>query len=311
MEAEILDYKEQVAALDSALQADPANEELLTIKTELLELITLTETLLQQERQTAASTAAVAPSTSTISFASSVTQPSSSISTSTSQPSSPPAASQGRDLSTQRTQKPGGASASASDASNQPIYQPPAPTRHWVVGERCRALYAADGKFYEATILGVATGAEGPIYSVQYKGYETTAPSTLTAQDLKVIPDTKKYQKGHQSLASTTTTEAGSAAGGVADADKRKRGAEGGAGGEGAKKKKSTPSEQVQKQMAWQNFAKGGVKKAKGSGGMLKKSIFATPDNPEGKVGVVGSGKGMTQFQQRGKHVYGSAPSSQ
>ncbi|CAG8492854.1 4952_t:CDS:2, partial [Cetraspora pellucida] len=31
-----------------------------------------------------------------------------------------------------------------------------------------------------------------------------------------------------------------------------------------------------------------------------KRSIFATPENPEGKVGVVGSGKPMTQFQQRG-----------
>ncbi|CAG8498494.1 10679_t:CDS:2 [Paraglomus occultum] len=30
-----------------------------------------------------------------------------------------------------------------------------------------------------------------------------------------------------------------------------------------------------------------------------KKSIFATPENPEGKVGVVGSGRPMTQFQQR------------
>ncbi|KAG0339676.1 hypothetical protein BG000_001634 [Podila horticola] len=278
MEAEILNYKEQVAALDSALQADPANEELLTIKTELLELITLTETLLQQEQQAAALTAAVAPPTTTISSSSIAPLTSS---TSTSQPSSPQASSQGRDSSTQRTQKPGGTS--AADASSQPIYQPPAPTKHWVVGDRCRALYASDGKFYEATIMGVATGAEGPIYSVQYKGYETTAPSTLTAQDLKVIPDTKKYQKGHHTPAAAA--EAGSVVGGaVAEGDKRKRGEEGGAGGEGTKKKKSTPSEQVQKQMAWQNFAKGGTKKAKGSGGILKKSIFATPDNPEGKV---------------------------
>ncbi|KAF9389363.1 hypothetical protein CPC16_005867 [Podila verticillata] len=282
MEAEILNYKEQVAALDSALQADPANEELLTIKTELLELITLTETLLQQEQQAAAaSTAAVAPSTTS---STSSVAPLTSTSSSTSQPSSPPT-SQGRDPSTQRTPK------SASDASNQPIYQPPVPTKNWVVGDRCRALYAADGKFYEATILGVATGAEGPIYSVQYKGYEATAPSTLTAQDLKVVPDIKKYQKGHHQPSSASTAETGSIAETTAsDGDKRKRG--------------------VQKQMAWQNFAKGGTKKAKGSGGILKKSIFATPDNPEGKVGVVGSGKGMTQFQQRGKHVYGSSPSS-
>ncbi|CAO3634941.1 unnamed protein product [Mucor hiemalis] len=72
------------------------------------------------------------------------------------------------------------------------------------------------------------------------------------------------------------------------------------------KKKKTVEFEN--KKNAWLNFATGtNSKKKKSVGGAApinKKSIFKTPDNPEGKVGVVGSGKGMTTFQQRGKHVY-------
>ncbi|KAG0336382.1 hypothetical protein BG004_008081 [Podila humilis] len=338
MEAEILNYKEQVAAIDSALQADPSNEELLTIKTELLELISLTETLLQQEQSAAASafpaTSEVAAAVPAIAQQHSTPSNSvalSSFSSSSSSPTVPlspqSSSTHGQDLSTQRTTPVSKKTSASDDSSNQPIYQPPQPTRNWTAGERCRALYSADGKYYEATILGVATGADGQnIYSVQYKGYETSPPATLTAQDLKILPDMKKYQKHHHqnqktagATSSSNVTESGT---GSVEGDKRKRGAEGGAtattsgvdGGTTATKKKkgSGPSEQVQKQMAWQSFAKGGSKKgAKGSSSILKKSIFATPDNPEGKVGVVGSGKGMTQFQQRGKHVYGSATSSQ
>jgi survival-of-motor-neuron-related-splicing factor 30 len=72
-----------------------------------------------------------------------------------------------------------------------------------------------------------------------------------------------------------------------------------------------------QRQNSWQKFASGGggsssstSSKAKATSSLkvappLKKtSMFSTPDDPNAKVGVVGSGKGMTQFQQRGKHVY-------
>lgn len=34
---------------------------------------------------------------------------------------------------------------------------------------------------------------------------------------------------------------------------------------------------------------------------LAKKSIFATSDNPKAKVGVTGSGRGMTDFEQRKK----------
>lgn len=37
-----------------------------------------------------------------------------------------------------------------------------------------------------------------------------------------------------------------------------------------------------------------------------KGSIFAVPDNPEAKVGVVGSGKGMTEYKNANRHDFNS-----
>lgn len=41
--------------------------------------------------------------------------------------------------------------------------------------------------------------------------------------------------------------------------------------------------------------------------GTKKSSIFAVPDDPNGKVGVIGSGRGITDFHQRGRHDFGAA----
>ncbi|KAF9185037.1 hypothetical protein BGZ51_002979 [Haplosporangium sp. Z 767] len=293
--SDLISYKEQVATIETALLADPTNEELLTLKTELLELITLTETLLQQEKvqqqQQESSTAAT--------IASPVSVGPSSVSATASPNRSAFSPQSGSGLSTPTATNVGASSTDKSPpASNQPIYVPPAPPRNWSVGDRCRALYAADGKYYDATIRAIASG--GQVISVEYKGYANSPPVTLGPQDLKPVYEHKKHSKSN----------AGAGAVDEADKSQKKRGAEGAAGEGGFKKKKGSGAvnEQVQKQMAWQNFAKGGAKKAKGT--ILKKSIFATPDNPEGKVGVVGSGKGMTQFQARGKHIYGNSPQS-
>jgi len=82
------------------------------------------------------------------------------------------------------------------------------------------------------------------------------------------------------------------------DKDKKKK------SGEGQKK----INEQNLKQKSWLAFASGSAmapgRKTTKTKRLVqppinKRSIFATPENPEGKVGVVGSGKPMTQFQQR------------
>lgn len=38
--------------------------------------------------------------------------------------------------------------------------------------------------------------------------------------------------------------------------------------------------------------------------GRKRESIFKSPDDPFGKVGVTGSGKGLTEFQRREKHLH-------
>ena len=55
------------------------------------------------------------------------------------------------------------------------------------------------------------------------------------------------------------------------------------------------------KQNSWQQFMKTTTNKKRGHPFLKKESMFRTPDSVEGKVGVVGSGKGMTQYDDTRK----------
>ncbi|CAI7880493.1 unnamed protein product [Closterium sp. NIES-53] len=58
------------------------------------------------------------------------------------------------------------------------------------------------------------------------------------------------------------------------------------------------------KQNTWQQFQTKGIKKKAGFlTGRKKESIFKSPEDVGGKVGVVGSGQGMTDFQKRDKNL--------
>uniref|UniRef100_A0A7N0RFS3 Tudor domain-containing protein n=1 Tax=Kalanchoe fedtschenkoi TaxID=63787 RepID=A0A7N0RFS3_KALFE len=63
---------------------------------------------------------------------------------------------------------------------------------------------------------------------------------------------------------------------------------------------------QNKRQNAWQQFqtTKGKTKKVGFFSGRKRESIFKSPDDPQGKVGVTGSGKGLTDFQRREKHLH-------
>ena len=67
------------------------------------------------------------------------------------------------------------------------------------------------------------------------------------------------------------------------------------------------------KQQGWKSFQSKAVKKkVKGASGVLLKrgsSIFASPDTVNGRVGVVGSGQGMTEFQDTRKKYKVTGPS--
>ncbi|KAK9287365.1 hypothetical protein L1049_015782 [Liquidambar formosana] len=63
---------------------------------------------------------------------------------------------------------------------------------------------------------------------------------------------------------------------------------------------------QNKRQNAWQQFqtTKGKTKKVGFFSGRKRESIFKSPEDPNGKVGVTGSGKGLTEFQKREKHLH-------
>ncbi|KAB1208630.1 Survival of motor neuron-related-splicing factor 30 [Morella rubra] len=63
---------------------------------------------------------------------------------------------------------------------------------------------------------------------------------------------------------------------------------------------------QNKRQNAWQQFqtTKGKAKKIGFFSGRKRESIFKSPEDPNGKVGVTGSGKGLTEFQKREKHLH-------
>ncbi|KAG8086626.1 hypothetical protein GUJ93_ZPchr0010g8211 [Zizania palustris] len=69
---------------------------------------------------------------------------------------------------------------------------------------------------------------------------------------------------------------------------------------------------QNKRQNAWQQFqtTKGKTKKVGFFSGRKKESIFKSPDDHRGKVGVTGSGKGLTEFQRREKHLHSKDGSS-
>jgi survival-of-motor-neuron-related-splicing factor 30 len=70
---------------------------------------------------------------------------------------------------------------------------------------------------------------------------------------------------------------------------------------------KTIDNERNMKQNAWKSFQHNAIKKkAKGTSGVLSKrgtSIFASPETVDGRVGVVGSGQGMTAFQDARKKL--------
>ncbi|KAF1802917.1 hypothetical protein V8B55DRAFT_1500825 [Mucor lusitanicus] len=165
------------------------------------------------------------------------------------------------------------------------------------VDQEVMARWSGDGEFYKATITAI--GGADQVFSVKFKGYSEA--EFVKAEDIKPLQSKKRTgvfeNVGEPKKKRKDTTASSASAGG---------GGGGGAVAPTGKKKKAAEFES--KKNAWLNFATGSSKKKKATPVINKKSIFKTPDNPEGKVGVIGSGKGMTSYQQRGKHIY--APST-
>jgi hypothetical protein len=170
------------------------------------------------------------------------------------------------------------------------------------------ALWAADGKFYDARIDSALPGGR---YNVVFRGYRDKI--AVAAADICLRASEPREGEGEG---------AGEAAGGdaAAGADASEEENDDATPADfvvpdhlrilptdterareskrrqlrqlkKAFKRKRAESEQVRRQSSWQSFAK----RARVVGALNRRSIFAAPETPDGRVGVTGSGRDMTE----------------
>ncbi|GAA6064082.1 hypothetical protein JCM10212_002724 [Sporobolomyces blumeae] len=269
---ELETYEYQLAQLKLGLAKDPGNTEFLTLKDEL-------ESLIDLIRQSIAPPQAPAPAPPAASASSSTATPS--TSRGTSQPSSS------------------------------------APKREYKTGDDCSARYEGDGKWYPARITSIAGSSDQPVFTVVFKGYDT--PETVSLKDLRPANSHAGHGAAAASASASASAGAAAAAAGASGAgEKRKAGerelSQAELDKEKKKKKnekkaetqKAKAEEQAAKQKGWQSFAKKSAKKGVNIPGISGESMFRSPADmaPQARVGVVGSGRGVTKAQERKRATF-------
>lgn len=182
------------------------------------------------------------------------------------------------------------------------------PSHTWSAGDECLAKYSGDGAWYPARITSIGGAAENRVYSIMFKGYNTT--ELVKASEIKPLPpnyaNVTPSSSNKRKLSKVEEEER----------EKKKKKNE-----KKLESKAAKAKEQMQKQATWQKFAKKSEKKGVHIAGVSGTSIFKTPDNPLGKgvfitmlsrqlsdtsrlVGVTGSGKGMTEVASKSKHKF-------
>ncbi|KAF9777398.1 hypothetical protein BJ322DRAFT_1063542 [Thelephora terrestris] len=199
-------------------------------------------------------------------------------------------------LTEQALAQQGAASTSSSAAgSSKKQNAQPTFTPNWKAGDECLAKYSSDGQWYPARIASVGGSVENRVYTIVFKVYNST--ELVNSSSIKAIPP--NYQASNNPYLASTSNKRKMT---KVEEEERER-----------KKKKNEKKvevraqkakEQNEKQATWKKFAKKSEKKGIHIAGVAGTSIFKTPDNPMGKVGVTGSGKGMTAVAAPQKHKF-------
>ncbi|CEJ53700.1 hypothetical protein PMG11_00049 [Penicillium brasilianum] len=287
LEAEVKEFKIQLETVQSSLQVEPDNTELQSLKTELEELITLTETAIA-ELKPPAPAAKPKPSTAP-------TQESWSSKDSVSRPSQP-----------------------TLDRADEAATTAPPPAASFAVNDTVLARWVSgDNAFYPARITSITGSSSNPVYLVSFKSYATV--ENLTAKDIRPIAgsDSRKRKADGNPGSSASPSPAPpsvshanviSAAADInptlANQARQEPSKVGDASARPAKvpRKVKANKELEAGKNNWQSFA------AKGKGKFGKKdSMFRTGDSVNARVGFTGSGQQMRRDPTRTRHVYQQA----
>ncbi|XVF86191.1 hypothetical protein PTKIN_Ptkin18bG0020600 [Pterospermum kingtungense] len=262
-------YKEQLQQVRQLLGDDPANLEYVDMEKELVEVIALTEELLATAKQNEIS---------------------------------------GSDVRTSVSESP----AQSKETMKTSDYENKFP-----IGSKVQAVWSEDGEWYDATVEAITPNG----YYVCFDGWgnkEEVDPANVRAIEYNALLEAEKVAEATKQAIKRKIAQAASvdfqsrslpAKLRIADDDPEDVKA--------AKRKKihafkskmrleQLEVAQNKRQNAWQQFqtTKGKTKKVGFFSGRKRESIFKSPDDPFGKVGVTGSGKGLTDFQKREKHLH-------
>jgi survival-of-motor-neuron-related-splicing factor 30 len=182
------------------------------------------------------------------------------------------------------------------------------------VKELVLAKWSGDKQFYEATIITKTGSSADPVYTVSFKVDNST--ETKRKHEVRAMPGKKRKAEGAPTASvppppAASTSDPGLngtviTAAPVVDKSAMQRKepsmvSDGPTRMQPEKKKLKGGKVMETKKANWQSFMQNGPKKTAISASKHKESMFRTPDAPNAKVGVVGSGKPMQKDQSRAK----------
>eukprot|EP00743_Colponemidia_sp_Colp-15_P002290 GILK01002481.1.p1 GENE.GILK01002481.1~~GILK01002481.1.p1 ORF type:complete len:352 (-),score=62.52 GILK01002481.1:206-1204(-) len=305
-------YRSQLAQVEQALSADPSNETIKKLKHDLEEVIALTEDLVQFKPEEARESpensprAAAGDESPELPTSPTEMQTGSFVGRFCLAPFT-----DGKNYTAIiRNVKPDGkclvdyvgGGPGEVPTSNIRLLQPP-PAEKLVPGLLCQAIFLEDGLYYNARIEEVRGKGR---YFVTFTEYNQS--QEISADGIRLSAQAKKNDKkrsAEEMLANFQVPDKLKIK--PTDSEDEKQ----------IKKKKihsmktalrrkKMEEETNAKQSTWKSFTKkvttAKPKTGSISGGKLRESMFKSPDTVDGKVGVTGSGKGMTHYSQLGKY---------
>jgi survival-of-motor-neuron-related-splicing factor 30 len=312
LEEQVNGYREQLADIDAALAADAQNEELLAVKSQLVDVLQLTTDLLATARQqqqaaivaaaraaaasfNASNAATIAATTSATAFVANNVALTNNATTTLvpllTHHTAAVATSTGIVGSSQTTTN------NMNTASTASSIAP---------GTVCKAIWSGDGELYTATIKRLLPNGD---VVVQFEGYtddvtvkrEAVQLNSGAAAAAAAAAASKKRKVedpyAEQAIPASLTIQPSDSA------EERERKKKRVKAIKSANRQKRIEKEKNESAQSWQKFIskKASSKAVSGfsTGKKTKKSMFASPDTVDGKVGVTNSGQGLTEVNDR------------
>ncbi|KAL2433713.1 hypothetical protein ABEF95_009575 [Exophiala dermatitidis] len=278
LENEVKEYRLQLETVQLSLQSDPDNSELQSLKSELEEVISLTEAAIAELKP------ASAPESTT-----------------------PPAQSPAKEKWSKENHPAYQAGYRKPEVETE---EPSAPVTFSVNDTVMARWKSGDGGFYPARITSITGSSSDPVYIVIFKNYGNT--ETLKAKDIKPLSNEAKKRKADGISGSSTPVPPSSnpsvisAAASVDPALAQQARREPSKVSDGPVRPAKIPRKvKANKELEagkakWQDFAS----KTKTGKFIKKESMFRTGESVKARVGFTGSGHEMRKDPTRSRHIY-------